>query len=114
MTQKQAESTGQKLKISGSFAKRLKELREEKGVLQSDMAKMLGIATASYSNWEQGRTLPALTYLPTLASYFNVTTDDLLGITKQDAVDRVRERMRKLPASSQAIVEDLIEEMLKK
>jgi len=114
LTQKESQSTGQKLKISGSFAKRLKELREEKGVLQSDMAKMLGIATASYSNWEQGRTLPALTYLPTLARYFDVTTDNLLGISRQDAVDRVRERMRQLPKSSQTVVETLIEEMLKK
>lgn len=114
MTKKESELTGQKRNISGSFAKRLKELREEKGVLQSDVAKMLGIATPSYSNWEQGRTLPAITYLPILAEYFGVTTDNLLGINRLDAVDRVRQRMQKLPKSSQAVVESLIEEMLKR
>lgn len=114
MTTKESDASGQKLKITGTFAKRLRELRESQGLYQSDMAKMLGIAVASYANWEQGRTLPALTYLPTLASYFHVTTDYLLGISKQDAVDRVRERMKKLPKSSQVIVESLIEEMLKK
>ncbi|WP_173436158.1 helix-turn-helix domain-containing protein [Selenomonas ruminantium] len=114
MTNKTPDPTGEKLKITGTFAKRLRELRENRGLYQSDMAKMLGIAVASYANWEQGRTLPALTYLPTLASFFNVTTDYLLGISKQDAVDRVRERMMKLPKSSQVLVESLIEEMLKK
>jgi DNA-binding XRE family transcriptional regulator len=83
-------------------------------LLHGVLALILGIAVASYANWEQGRTLPALTYLPVLASYFHVTTDYLLGISKQDAVDRVRERMKKLPKSSQVIVESLIEEMLKK
>ena len=96
MTKNESELTSQKLKISGSFAKRLKELREEKGVLQSDVAKMLGIATPSYSNWEQGRTLPAITYLPILAEYFGVTTDNLLGINRQDAIDRLRQRVPEL------------------
>ena len=54
-----------------------------------------------------------ITYLPLLAEYFGVTTDNLLGINRQDAIDRVRQRMQKLPKSSQAVVESLIEEMLK-
>jgi hypothetical protein len=58
--------------------------------------------------------LPAITYLPILAEYFGVTTDNLLGINKQDAASRLRQRMQKLPKSSQAVVESLIEEMLKK
>ena len=114
MTINENDLTGQKLQISGTFAKRLKELREEKGVLQSELAKMLGIATPTYSNWEQGRTLPAITYLPILADYFGVTTDDLLGINKEDAASRLRQRMRKLSPASRAAIECLIEEILQK
>ena len=106
--------TGQKPKPTGTFAKRLKEIRESRGLLQADVAKELGLVTTTYSNWEQGRTLPALTYLPALARFFGVSTDYLLGVSKQDAIDKVTKRMKQLPKSSQAAIECLIEEMLKK
>ena len=106
--------TGQKAKPTGSFAKRLKEIRESRNLLQSDVARELGIVTTTYSNWEQGRTLPALTYLPALARFFGVTTDYLLGVSKEDTIDEVTKLMKKLPKSSQAAIECLIEEMLKK
>ncbi len=106
--------TRQKPKATGTFAKRLKEIRESQGLLQVDVARELEIATTTYSNWEQGRTLPALTYLPALANYFGVTTDYLLGISKDEAIARVTRRMKELPISSQEAIECLIEEMLKK
>ena len=114
MTNKEPDLQDEKLRINGTFAKNLKELRESRGLYQSDMARMLGIAVASYANWEQGRTLPSLGYLPKLASFFDVTTDYLLGVSRQDAADRLRQRMQKLSPSAQAVVESLIEEILKK
>lgn len=35
--------------------KKLKELRQEKGYSQADLAKRLQISRASYFNWEMGK-----------------------------------------------------------
>lgn len=100
--------------LNGTFSKRLKELREGKGLRQSDMAKICGIAVPSYSNWEQGRALPPLGQIPVLANLFGVSADYLLGISKQEASERLVERMSSLPEKSQRIVLALIEDMLEK
>lgn len=112
MTAKKPELSGQPPRIRGSFAKRLKELREGKGIPQSEMAKICGIAVASYANWEQGRALPPITQIPTLAEFFGVSADYLLGISKQEATERLVERMANLPEKSQKIVMALIDEII--
>jgi len=33
---------------------KIKELREEKGLLQAKLAEMMGISQATLSNWERG------------------------------------------------------------
>jgi len=61
------------------FSARLKELRREKNVKQTDMAKLLGYTEAHYQRIEYGAVnIPALT-LEVLADYFAVSTDYLLG-----------------------------------
>ena len=61
------------------FSARLKELRKEKGVKQTDMAQFLGYTEAHYQQIEYGNVnIPSLT-LETLADYFEVSTDYLLG-----------------------------------
>jgi len=58
---------------------RLKELRQEKGVKQRDMAKLLDCTENHYQQIEYGNVnIPALT-LETLADYFEVSADYLLG-----------------------------------
>ena len=65
--------------------KRIKELRELNFIKQSEIAKILGVAQNSYSNYENGgRTIP-YDALIRLADYYNVSVDYLLGIT--DSID---------------------------
>ncbi|MBE6073605.1 MAG: hypothetical protein E7202_03505 [Selenomonas ruminantium] len=52
--------------------------------------------------------------IPVLAGFFGVSADYLLGISKQDATERLVERMQSLPEKSQRIVLALIEDMLEK
>ena len=114
MTGKEPKVAAHSLKINGTFAKQLKALREDKGLSQSVMARELNIPPATYANWEQGRALPSLGQIPFLAEFFNVSADYLLGISKQEAAERLLGRMNNLSPRGKKIVTDLIDEMLAK
>lgn len=61
------------------FSARLKELRKEKGLKQTEMAELLGCRSNHYQRIEYGQiNIPSLT-LKFLADYFEVSTDYLLG-----------------------------------
>jgi len=68
-------------------ADRIKELREVKGLTQSDLAKMLGITRSSVNAWEQGISVPSTNYIVELANLFKVSTDYLLGVNSTATVD---------------------------
>ena len=58
---------------------RLKKLREEKGLLQSDIAKILGVSTSAVGFYEAEKRDMSTDILSKLANYFNVSIDYLLG-----------------------------------
>ena len=61
------------------FNKRLKELRLKKNLSQGELAKRSGLTQTSINHWENGKCLPNATAIVTLARFFGVTTDYLLG-----------------------------------
>ena len=63
------------------FAERLKSLRKEQNLTQQKIAEKLNISRGSYAQWEAQRTQPSSKSLETLADFFNVSTDYLLGNT---------------------------------
>jgi len=68
------------IKMPG-FAVRLKELRQEKGLKQAEMAEFIGCIERHYQKIEHGEiNIPSL-MLVKLADYFGVSTDYLLGRT---------------------------------
>lgn len=58
---------------------RLKLLREERGLYQKDLAKILNVSVPAVNQYENGKRDMSTETLMTLAEYFNVTTDYLLG-----------------------------------
>lgn len=63
------------------FNKRLIELRKSKGLYQADVAKHVGVARATYGAYEQGNRQPDFDTLQSIANFFEVSTDYLLGRT---------------------------------
>ena len=63
---------------------RIKELREDKDMKQSDLAQATGIDQRTISNYETGKTNPDAFALIQLADFFEVSIDYLLYRTDYD------------------------------
>lgn len=61
-------------------ADRIKALREEKGITQTELSKLLGITRSSVNAWEMGISVPSTQYIVELANIFKVSTDYLLCV----------------------------------
>ncbi|WP_444425740.1 helix-turn-helix domain-containing protein [Ruminococcus sp.] len=62
----------------------LQELRKDRALTQTELAKILNTTQRTISNWESGRNEPPYDFLIKYAKYFNVSTDYILGLTKED------------------------------
>lgn len=62
------------------FAERLKELREEKDLNQSALAKAAGISVACISRWEKNLRLPNIDSIILLCNFFNVSAGYIIGL----------------------------------
>lgn len=66
-----------------SIAENIIRLRREKGITQDELAAFLGITKASVSKWETKQSYPDIMLIPQIATFFNITTDELLGYNPQ-------------------------------
>lgn len=61
----------------------LKELRKEKTLSQTELAKMMGVSVQAYQKYEYGTAEPNFDSLCKLADFYGVTTDYILGREEQ-------------------------------
>ena len=61
------------------IGKRIRELRQEHGLRQNQLAKSVNVAANTLSQFESGKANPGYETLIAIADYFEVTTDYLLG-----------------------------------
>ena len=65
------------------YFQRLRDLREDKDLNQTQTAEMLGIKQTVYSGYERGfQTIP-VEHVLTLADFYDVSTDYIFGRTKR-------------------------------
>ncbi len=69
---------------------RIRDLREDMDLRQSDLAERTGIDQRTISNYETGKTVPDAYALIRLADFFGVSIDYLLCRTKQDLFTKDR------------------------
>ncbi|MDD6604059.1 MAG: helix-turn-helix transcriptional regulator [Eubacteriales bacterium] len=65
------------------YFKRLRDLREDNDLKQSEIAEILGIAQTVYSRYERGFQNIPIEHLLKLADYYNTSTDYILGRTDE-------------------------------
>lgn len=59
------------------LGEKIKLLRKQKNISQEVFANYLGISFQAVSKWENGNTMPDVTMIPAIASFFGVSTDEL-------------------------------------
>ena len=61
-----------------NYGSRLRQIRQEKGMKQDDVADRLGITQGAYSQWELGEVCIKLETLPKLAEAFQMELPELM------------------------------------
>lgn len=61
----------------------LAENRRKRGITQDELAEFMGVSKAAVSKWETEVSYPDIMLLPRLASYFDISIDELLGYEPQ-------------------------------
>lgn len=66
------------------------ENRHKKGITQDELASHIGVSKGAVSKWETGSSLPDISLLPQLASYFDISIDELIGYQPQMEKEDIR------------------------
>ena len=61
------------------FSKKLKQLRIQNNLKQSDIAELCNVTRSAVSNWENSRRFPEIESVTVLSKVFNVSVEELLG-----------------------------------
>ena len=88
----------------------IRSLRAKNKVTQEELALYLGVTPQAISRWENASGYPDIELLPTIASYFSVSTDELFGIDKCDRERRLDEIYHDIKIRSWSLVtqEDIL------
>ncbi|MDE7009779.1 MAG: helix-turn-helix domain-containing protein [Oscillospiraceae bacterium] len=70
------------------FSKRIKELRHGQGMTQAALGEIIGVKRDSIYTYEKGLNYPEVRNLITLADYFGVSLDYLVGRTDNPEINK--------------------------
>lgn len=70
------------------FAERIRLLRNQKNIKQSELGEMVGLTYTAISDIERGRRTTTIEKLVALADYFEVSIDYLVGRTDNPEINR--------------------------
>ena len=61
------------------FGNKLRRLREDRGLSQRELARLIGIGVMQINRYERGISVPSATVLPQISRLFQMTVDQLIG-----------------------------------
>ena len=82
----------------------IKRLRENMGLSQAALARKLGVTRASVNAWEMELSSPTAVYLVEMAQLFHTTTDDILGLEREEKIS-----LRGMNEQEKHLVYDLVD-----
>lgn len=71
------------------LGEKIRSLRKERDLSQEVLAQYLGVSFQSVSKWENGSAMPDITMIPAIASFFEISTDELFNFNILEIEKRV-------------------------
>ena len=99
------------------LGEKIKSLRKQKNISQEVFANYLGVSFQAVSKWENGYTMPDVTMIPAIASFFGVSTDELFDFNLYETEKQVEAIYReswKYRCNDPAKAEQILREGLKR
>ena len=84
----------------------IKKYRKQRKITQEQLAEVLGVSDQAVSRWENGSTYPDIELLPTIALYFGVTLDEMMGmeaIKDESDIEDILSRRQELRNSGEVV-----------
>ncbi len=66
-----------------NIGEKIAKLRKGKNMTQEELADIIGVSSQSISKWENNVTMPDILLLPVIASFFEITLDELFSIERR-------------------------------
>lgn len=73
------------------LGEKIRTLRKAKNLSQEVLAQYLGVSFQAVSKWENGDTMPDVTMIPAIASFFEVSTDELFDFNRLETDRKVQQ-----------------------
>ena len=73
-----------------SLGENIKRKRIERGLTQEEVATHLGVSFQSVSKWERCDGYTDIELLPSIANYFNISIDELLGMSDNEKTENYK------------------------
>jgi len=70
-----------------TIGEKIAMLRKEKDITQTELAEYLFVTPQTVSRWEVGSGAPEITLLPRIAAFFDISIDELFGLTSLKRVE---------------------------
>ena len=99
------------------LGEKIKSLRKQKNISQEVFANYLGVSFQAVSKWENGNTMPDVTMIPAIASFFGVSTDELFDFNlyeMEKQVETICKESWKYRDNDPAKAEQILREGLKR
>ena len=99
------------------LGEKIKTLRKQKNISQEVFANYLGVSFQAVSKWENGNTMPDVTMVPAIASFFGVSTDELFDFNLyeiEENVDAIVDEYSRYWYTDKTKAEQVIRDGLKK
>ncbi len=77
--------------MNRKLGEKIKQLRKQKNISQEILAQYLGVSFQAVSKWETGTTMPDVMLIPSIASFFEVTTDELFDFNLWEIQKKVEQ-----------------------
>ncbi len=97
-----------------SFGSRIKQLRDARGMSQTDLARILNVTPKAVSKWEAGKMEPRPPMVTRIAQALGVGRDELINGAPAKSADAGRPTATPVPAAVEVQIEQAISRAMAK